>query len=75
MSTSFLIHGAAHGAWCSDRAVETLRDLVITPGQQRAMYERRGVKHVYTLDTGHTAMYADPRGVANILDDVSSKQG
>lgn len=55
--------------------VETLRDLVITPGQQRAMYERRGVKHVYTLDTGHTAMYADPQGVANILADVSSKQG
>lgn len=55
--------------------VETLRDLVITPGQQRARYERRGVKHVYTLDTGHTAMYADPQGVANILGDVSAKQG
>ena len=51
--------------------IETLRDLVITPGQQRTMQTRRPCTKVYSLQTGHSAMYAAPNEVAKILDEIA----
>lgn len=53
--------------------VETLRDLTITPGQQRAMYTRRGCVKVYTLDSGHSPMLSMPDRLAECLDDVARR--
>jgi len=51
--------------------IETLRDLVITPGQQRLMYTRRPCKQVFSLQSSHSAMYSVPDDVAAILDGIA----
>lgn len=51
--------------------IETLRDLVITPGHQRAMYTRRPCKRVYSLQSSHSAMYSAAEEVATILDEIA----
>ncbi|MCD7052841.1 alpha/beta fold hydrolase [Rhodococcus sp. BH2-1] len=52
--------------------IETLKDLVITPGHQRIMHTRRPCQRVFSLQSGHSAMYSAPDDVADILNEIST---